>query len=128
MGEHQQRLQEMDVKIYQLAEALTQVSTQRPTQAATPAPATSVNPLERPEKSVGEPSQCHGLMLQCSLYFNTQEGISQERAITLAERTPASAQTSAMSQNPFLSLQSFILQALITHSGNSSLGPSRSLP
>lgn len=76
-------LDRIDVKIHQLDEAITQVSVSHPIQATPSAPTNPISPLiSQPDKISGETTQYKGFLHQSSLYFATQEMVSDQPNIT----------------------------------------------
>lgn len=77
-GVQKRCLQKMSTQIQHFTADVTQLTAQQ-TISTRPAPTARVQHLESwPNKFVGDPAQCRGFLLSCSLYFIEQEGVSDQ--------------------------------------------------
>lgn len=76
--EQQQHLGELDAKMNMLTNAISSTSVSYRALAAHPS-----SLISYPDTFSGETSQCKGFLLQCSLYFSGQEGVSEQQKIAL---------------------------------------------
>lgn len=85
MGKQQLRLEDLDIQINWLTQAVPQaLQTYQP-------PALLTAPLvSRPDKFAGEASQCTGFLLQCSLYFTGLVSINDQQKIAQFLSLPTS--------------------------------------
>lgn len=64
----------MDAKLNLISQALSAATIHTPVSSTSPL-------ITQPDKYAGEPTQCKEFLLQCSLYFSSQERLSEQQKI-----------------------------------------------